>query len=555
MSIAMSSPYAHLPTFSEVIDGLASGLGLARNTEDALAGLNSFGRRILAYNGSSDRSGLQERLVELLAGPNETLKTLLRERLLDVESELTNARACPLVTEAKEAEGLRRFIEVWVTSWIAQLVIDSRQYPTSMLDSARLLLEEHSASLSGDCATYLTTWKTAVRRAIPNNANAHEFRSTLARLDQRSQRKHSSIEEDLAKLRVEMKSVAHSLQEVDAAVGKVRALYLAGMATMRLCAMADKIIPEQELITSLIDKLHVARNNNDELLATQQKRFYRYWSYLDPSFALSKKYDLLCAQLNRVDNVNFEKLLADSRIHAPPNLLTFVIDYAEGRWHLHQGRNVLAEQCLQNVVARADCQQLGEIAADAASILIAMRLAGPDPIKFEALNRLLRVRIDNMPQSIEMNIGYTPTPFSDWSPRPTPSLYDLHLMQCASYFNRISCASSTYAVCNPLQRFDSSLEDLIAQSRRTGAKLTETARKRSAIVGTSVKPYQVLRDHLYYRNSLFGTCLSQLPGMDLYAMLPQPDQLRLLRFIDPEEFKNDLEAHGISEWQHPDDVP
>jgi len=42
--------------------------------------------------------------------------------------------------------------------------------------------------------------------------------------------------------------------------------------------------------------------------------------------------------------------------------------------------------------------------------------------------------------------------------------------------------------------------------------------------------------------------------MDAYWMLPQPDQLRLLRFIDPEQFKLDLQAHGLDSWRHPDDM-
>lgn len=58
MLAATPSTYARLPTFSAVIDGLASGLGIARNKEDALVGLASFGGRIDIYNGSPSRSGL-----------------------------------------------------------------------------------------------------------------------------------------------------------------------------------------------------------------------------------------------------------------------------------------------------------------------------------------------------------------------------------------------------------------------------------------------------------------------------------------------------------------
>jgi hypothetical protein len=43
--------------------------------------------------------------------------------------------------------------------------------------------------------------------------------------------------------------------------------------------------------------------------------------------------------------------------------------------------------------------------------------------------------------------------------------------------------------------------------------------------------------------------------MDAYAMLRAPDQLRLLRFVDPEQFQLDLQAHGLGPWRHSDDPP
>lgn len=550
------SAYARLPTFSAVIDGLASGLGIARNSEDSLAGLGSFGGRIDTYSGSPWRSGLHDQLLDLLVGSNEALRSLVQARLLDAETALTDARAFPLLTEATETEGLRRFIEIWAAPWIAQMLADARKYPGSVLDSARLLLEVHAASLTGDTTSYLSTWKAAVKRAIPEGVNAREFRSTLARLDQRSQRKHSSIEQDLANLRTEMQSGFSSLKELDAAVDAVRGLYLAGMATMRLSAMAAEIIPEQDLLSLVVDKLLVGLDRNgDSPEEIQQNRILLYWRCLDPDSTLSKEYDQLRAQMNDLDAANFDKLRADSRAVAPSGLLMFVIDYEEGSWHLRHGRNELAELCLQRIVARADGRQLGEIAADAASILIALRLAGPCPLKFETLNPLMRVRIDNMPQSTEMYIASTPTPFSNWSPSPKPSFYDSHLMKCVAFFNEVTYAPGVFAICNPLQRFDANLENLITKSRVIGAKLNELEKKRSAIVGTSIKPYQVLRDHLYYRSAVFGWSPSNLPGMDVYAKLPQPDQLRLLRFVDSVQFHHDLQVHGLDPWRHPDDLP
>ncbi len=338
-------------------------------------------------------------------------------------------------------------------------------------------------------------------------------------------------------------------------VDAVHGLYHAGMATMRLCAMAAEIISEKNLLALVVGKLLACLDrSSDSSEKIQQNCIHMYWGYLDPDLTLLKKHDQLVSTVNNLYEANFDKLREDSHTAIPSGLLMFIIDYAEGCWHLHHGRNELAEQCLQRVVARADGRQLGEFAANAASILIALRLAGPGPLMFEALNPLMCVRIDNMPQLNEMFIDYIPTPFSDHSPRPEPSFYDSHLMGCVAFFNEATRAPGMSAICNPLQRFDTSLENLITQSRQDGARLTKVSRERPAIVGMSVKPYQVLRDHFYYCKEL-GLSRSNLPGMGVYEMLPPPDQLRLLRFVDPKQFQLNLQEHGLDSWRHPDDAP
>lgn len=547
MFTATPSAYARLPTFSAVIDGLAAGLGIALNKEDALAGLGSFSRRIDTFSGSSHRSGLEDQLLDLLTGSNKALRSLVQTRLGDAETMLTDARAIPLVTEATEAEGLRHFIEIWAAPWIAHLLADARKHPDSVLDCARLLLEVHVASITDLPRSYLATWKAEVKRALPPGISAPEFRATLDRVDQRSRRKLSSITRDIANLRDEMQSSSSSPHKLDDAVGTVCRLYLAGIATMRLCAMAAEIIPEDDLIAMVTGNLIAVSDRNSESQEEAQERCTSlYWDCLDPAFIRSNEYQRLSALTSYRDEVNFDKLRADSRAIDPAGLWMPAIDYSEGVSHLFHGRNDLAERCLQSVVASASSRQLGEIAAGAASILIALRLTELGPLKFEELNPLVRVRIDNMHQWNELTLNCTPTPFSDWSPRPTPSFYDSHLMMCVAFFNSLPRTPKVSTICNPLLRFDASLESMIMLSRKAGARMKEVERKRPAIFGTSIKPYQVLRDHLYYRDALFElNPLPDLPGMDAYAMLPLGDQLRLLRFVDPEQFQLDLRAHGL----------
>ena len=548
MSTSPPLSYARLPTYSAVIDCLASGLGVARNKEDSLSDLGSFSRRIDMYSGMPQHSGLQDQLLDLMAGSSKELRSLIRKRLLDAEKVLTDERSIPLLSEATESEGLRCFIESCAVPWFAQILDDAYKYPMSTLGRARQLLREHTKLPTGNTGSYLETWKTAIKKEIPKGVNASEFRLMLARLDQRSQRKHSSIEQDLVNLRTEMQSVLSSSQELDAAVDAIRGLYLAGMATMRLSAMAAEIIPEQNILSLLANNLSADTDEQKEGYVPHKKKqnsLSKYRHYLTPNSTLLKEYNNLYSMLENVDVANFDKLRAHLSEVDPLGLLQFVVNYMEGLWHLRHGQNEIAKQYLQKVVEEANHRQLGEIAAFAASLLIAQRLRESAPLKFEMLNPLMRVRIDNIPQVTELILVGLPTPFSDWSPRPEPSFYDSHVMECVRFFNDRIDVVAAGAICNPLQYFDKSLREMLSKSLEFGASLARAKRQRSAIIGTSIKPYQVLRNHSYYRYALFGSNLANLPAMDDYANLKPREQRFLLRFVDPEQYQFDLQAHNL----------
>jgi hypothetical protein len=496
---------------------------------------------------------LQDRILDLLAGSDARLRNVVKARLLDAETALTDARAVPLVTRATEAEGLRRFIEVWAIPWFAELLDDARRYSGSVLDSARLLLEAHFASHEDDAAVFLGTLKAALKQAIPEGVSAPEFHSMLARLDHRSQRKLSTIEQDLANLRVEMQKGISNTKELDAAIERVRHLYIAGMAIMRFCALAAKTMPEQDFVGLIAVELRAGPKRTSAQDKARLERLTVYWDCLDPDMLLSLKFKQLSAPQSYPEGSNFTDLRAQNCEIDPEGLWLPAIDFTEGYWHLCHGRNDLAKQCLGRIIIKASTRQLGQIAAKASSYLIALQLIESAPAKFEMLNPLMRTRVENISQTTTLQAAGIPTPFGEWSPRPDPSFYDLHLMACVNLFNELPLARGL-PLCNPLQRFDGTLHDLIRQASKAGARFPETSRKRPAIEGTSVKPYQVLRDHLYYRHELFGTVPSNmpdLPGMDEYWMLSETDKLRLLRFVDPVQFDHDLRTHDLGSWRHP----
>jgi hypothetical protein len=47
--------------------------------------------------------------------------------------------------------------------------------------------------------------------------------------------------------------------------------------------------------------------------------------------------------------------------------------------------------------------------------------------------------------------------------------------------------------------------------------------------------------------------VADIPQLDAYSMLPQCEQLRLLRYVDAEQFRLDSERYGLAGRRHPDD--
>ncbi len=602
--------YARLPTYTEVIDGLAAGLGVAINKEDALGSLNAFGSRINVYSGSPHRSGLESRILDLLTGSKEKIRfkkhvanltacppctrkykadtrpaactndarknpysrprptptqiakrakakhrNLVQQRLLEAETTLTNARIFPLITEATEAEGLRWFILILAAQWVAQLLAEASQHPDSVLGTICLLIEAHAAELSNGDKSFLSTWKAAIKQAIPVGVDAKDFRVTIDKLDQRSQPKPSTIDMYITDLSND-KCGNPPNAEIVASVERVRRILLAGMVTMRFCTMAANIISENKLLRqvafNLREFLDKTGGNSDQ---AQDRRIGRYRRNLDTASKLSNEFHRLSDPRLLLDPQRCERLRAEFLTSDHGDLLIPAIDFSEGYWRLCQGNNDLAKPCLERVVECAKYRQLGEIASYAASYLIALRLMEQPPPKFESLYPLLRVRIDNMEQIVEMIHVTTPTPFSNCSFLLEHRFYDRHLIQCVASFNDLPFRSEEFPLCNPLLRFDADLANLIDRSRQPGANLAEKKRSSPAIAGTSIKPYQMLRDCSYFLDALFVSRLPILPSLEAYLKLSEADQRRLLRFIDPEAFKKDLNDHKLDSWRHPDDPP
>lgn len=540
--------YARLPTFSAVIDGLAACLGIVGNKEDALTSFRTFDRRIAVYNSRSQSQGREDKILSALAGSDEVLKSLLWTRLGEIEGVFTDARADPMVTWETEKDGRRQFFEICVAPWIASLLVDARSHPGSVLDCARLLLEANAATGGNAPGKYLATCRAEIRRALPEGVRVADFRAKLNRLDRRSQRKHCSIEQDIAELQDELRRDISSPAELAELISAIQNLYVAGMATLRLCALVSDIISESEFLTLITDNLINERpiNNKKFPYKLDQEYLINYKFNLDPSQIWSDMFDGIVSIDPRIKTTNYDAMRVDLAASTPKSILSPAIDYSEGMSHLYYGRNLQAEQCLRRVVESAGSRQLGEIAANAASILIALELTKPGPFKFGQFNPLLRTRIENMRQWDEFKMLFEPTPFSEWSSPPAISFYDSHLLMCVGQFNSVPRAEGNHIICNPLERFDKNLKSIVVNYDNPNATMKAAERNRPAIAGTSVTPYQLLRNLMHYYSALFwqSPALPEMAGMEAYLRLPIEEQRLVLRFIDPDMFKLDLEAHG-----------
>lgn len=565
--------YARMPTFSEVIDGLACGLGVEPNKTKGLASKSIFNSRVDTYSGSMKEPSLKASLLEQLVGQNERTRKVIENQLDCIETEMTNVRSHALITDASEAEGLLCFIETWAVEWLAQALVDAREFPGSILDTARQLIEMYADCYQADIPTeFIGLWKAQIRNAIPKGAQSSEFRAHINKLNNKSQRKLVTIEEDISNLRHELRDGNLSTIEVEATIRNIRNLYLAGMDIMRFCSMAAKSIArisleneknemlesvsEQRLLELLSDAIDSLTTQPEQSRAAQEEqRLYECWQQLDfmHASAAFKDITLLNVTPERFSPTRLREIWLEKD---PYGFMTPAIDWIEGSWNFYHGRHDVAKKCWQKVIDRSHFQQLGETAAFAASALIALYLSENETLKFQELNPLANVAFNNTPQICELNIAAIPTPFSSFTRHiapPNRTIYDTCLIVSVFLFNTFIDGLELPEKCNPISRFDQQVESMIIKSRKFGARLPKNQQSMPAIHGMSVKPYQLLKHHHYYRDQLFGSNQPDLPGMNNFSHLSLNDQLRVLRYVDHISFRNDIKEYGMTGWSHPDD--
>lgn len=550
---------------------MTRGFGISMNLENGLIDKTSFASRIDIYSGSTKHRNLEEILLTTLADSDEKLKRHILNKLRQTEKLLADARSQPLLTEMSSETGLSAFVELCAVPWFATLIADASWKNNSLIYYIGCLLEEHACS---DNARYLDTWRYSIKRALPKGADTTEFRSILDRIEEKTQRKISSVEEDMMNLtdvlREHLQRFDSEKFDLEKCVKKIRNLYLAGMATMRFSLLAKKASLIQDPVTLLINRFRSGpgsflssegldrfllksdeRVDRDQKMLTTQIEIFRQKVESRP---LQESMQRLCQPFEHFwDESRFQLMLSDAKKGTALSIYEPYLNFAVGTFHLGLGRIDKASIFLKRVISFSDDRQLGWIGSIAATLLIALRISDSQIKKFEELNPLVKIRIESIEQDVELQAEVFPTPFSDYSNLPKLSIYDSHILSSLVYLKSFPRAPGVLLTTNPLKRFDDDLQAFFEEARILGARLTPKKANRSAIAGTSIKPYEVLVYKLYYLMKLDQMELTDLPFLMRFQKLLRCEQLRMLRYIDQDKFIQDIKLYDLVGWCHPED--
>ncbi|MDA8453086.1 hypothetical protein M5C97_19360 [Acidovorax sp. NCPPB 3859] len=555
-----SPRFARIPSFSMVIDALASALGIARNKADGLALRRTFDGRISAYSGDGGSQGLGARILDALAGDDTILRDYLKNVALDLEEDLTNARAEVLLAQASEEEGYREFVQLWVVPKATKILLRAPGQTGAPMHVMRSLLTKHSQHQAQ--TSFQSTWKHAMRDTLVQDSCTSEFRATLDKLDGSSQRKSSSIEADLAQLKDALSSYTDCESELTKLITHTRLTYYAGMIILRFRAMASDLgLNGDALINSVAASLAAVpeikhctnADASDEWLTSFYERVRGLRS--EPAW-LETLHNALALFMRDLNDASFKDDLDEARRCAFGQPGLPLIDAIEAKWHIYRGRFHVAAPLLRNIASLAEHRQIGGYALYAASSLIAMRIMDVETLRSTELNPLVILRIESLPLSITFEPNEVPSVFKTFTPRPVLSSYDEHVLKSVALFNEIPRALCTSGTCNPLAGLDQQLHLMVERSKRPGASLNAKVRRAPAIRGTSVPPYEALKFHIYFWSMVMdrrGENRIETPGLEYYSSLGRDDQLRVLRYIDADRFAQDLEAYSLADWRHPDD--
>ena len=519
--------FARLPTYTEIIDGMANGLGLVRNREEYLAELAQYDKRAALYTGSKSSRGLVEKILLQFCGKSAVFRHAVRTQLIDFEGFISELRSLPLHTDAPRNDGVRAFLDHIALPWAASALRDLDTLQSSPAWRASEIINEAERSR----CTLLEAWKAHMKALIPPGLKVPEFRKAIGRATATSQRKIEGIEEDISNLADEISS--SGLEAKDEFILAARNTYFAGMALMRFSCLVRPYIEEAQLVTTLVGLINAEDYSTDPWEEIQKDL-----GHVDPPSLVRYVIHSACW-----DESLFEAALAQARQSSSTPSLSHYLPALRAYKHISHDERELAMQQLQLVLNAAGHRQVGEIAEWAASMLIALHLHTDAPKTHLALNQLVRTRIDNLAQREEMVLGIVLTPFSRFSARPEVDTYTQHMLESINRFllhPRAPGVEVPFLYLDKLDRFLGACFE-VENALPPGSAGPDTTKL--VLPGVAIPAYELLRDIGFYRAYLSTDDAPVFEYVDRYLSSTDGVQLSILKRLDPIAFAQDMQRY------------
>jgi len=359
-----------------------------------------------------------------------------------------------------------------------------------------------------------------------------EFREVISKATSTSQRKIEGIEKDI---RILSQEISHlGLVEKEEFVEKVRSTYIAGMALTRCAHAAKPYIEEAKMITSLVELI-----GKEDYLVDPKEEIENAVGHTEPSTIFN---EVIFGQ--NWDEVLVEAALTEAReLCSIPSMSHYFPALLAYR-HISRDEREPAMQQLQLVLDAANRRQIGEVAAWSAAMLIALHLHTSPPKKHLALNPLVKVRIDNLAQRVELVVPFIPTPFAQYSDVPEIDTYDQHLLESIRLFVSHPRAPGVEIPFLYLERLEKLLQIYLDTDAASGPRSVGLGSRKLVLPGVAISAYELVRDLAAYFNYLFTSDAPEMKHIEQYLRSSDASKQRILKLVDPASFERDLERYG-----------